>query len=124
MKERREWSNTGPVPVRDLPSQRDRGAGAEAGAGAGAAAGTDRRFDVAGEAWRARPAGAGCYGTGRLGAARLLAVHFFREESPGEPVREALIPAAAFGELRAEEWVAVWSGATPIEAAGQAREEK
>jgi hypothetical protein len=126
VKERSVWSNTGPVPVRDLLGQRDRGAevvagseaGAVPGAEAGVAAGSARRFDVAGEVWLAREAGAGCYGTGRQGTARLLAVHFFREESPGEPVREALIPAAAFGALRAEEWVGVWSGATPIEAAG------
>jgi hypothetical protein len=113
MKGRSVWSNTGPVPVRDLLGQRE----AAGSPDADAAASLERRFEVAGEEWVARPAGAGCYGTGRRGVARLLAVHFYRADASGDPVREALIPAAAFGELRAEEWLEVWSGATPIEPA-------
>jgi hypothetical protein len=108
----------GPVPVRDLLSQPEErgagGAGPETGPGAGPGG---RTFEAGGEAWVARVAGAGCYGTGRRGVARLVAVHFFRAASPDEPDREALVPAAAVGVLRAAEWVEVWSRATPIEQA-------
>jgi hypothetical protein len=104
------WSNTGPVPARDLASRQEAEPAGEAGD-----VSAQLRFEVEGEEWLARPAGAGCYGTGRRGAARLLAVHFYRATGAGEPVREALIPAGAFAGLGPEELVAVWSRATPIE---------
>lgn len=117
MTKRGEPSSAGPVPVRELLSQRG-GSPAQGGEPAPAAdMPAERGFDAGGESWLARPAGAGCYGTGRRGAARLMAVHFFRAEAASDPVREALLPASVFAELRPEEWVRVWSEATPIEAA-------
>jgi hypothetical protein len=114
--ERSVWLNTGPVPVRDVVGRPGGEREAEAQpAEAASDVQTERTFVAAGEHWLARLAGSGCYGTGRRGSARLVAVHFYRAEAPGDPLREALIPAAAFDELRSEEWVAVWSRATPIE---------
>jgi hypothetical protein len=113
MRERGGWSNTGPVPVRDLLRQSE----AAPETRSSAAEVVEHGFTADGEAWLARAAGEGCYGTGRRGVARLMAVHFFRVEAADEPVLEALVPAAAFGELGEREWVEVWSGATPIEPA-------
>lgn len=108
MKRRGGWSNTGPVPVRDLIGQREAEPAAEAGDV------LELRFEVDGEEWLARSAGAGCYGTGARGAARLLAVHFYRARAAEEPVREALIPAGLFAGMRTEQLVEAWARATPI----------
>ncbi len=97
-----------PAPVRAEEAHLE-GEGAVGGAPAGEA-----RFEVEGTTWLARPAGAGCYGTGKLGTARLVAVHFFRADATDEPVREALIPAGLLGVLREEEWTELWARATPI----------
>jgi hypothetical protein len=74
----------------------------------------DLRFRVGDGEWLARKAGAGCYGTGRRGTARLVAVHFFRADEPDRPDREALMPAGTFAALREEELIEAWSRATPI----------
>jgi hypothetical protein len=110
-------TDAGPVPVRHLVGEPEEEGPIEASPPAGPGGPVGRTFEAGGEAWVARPAGAGCYGTGRRGVARILAVHFFRAASPDEPEREALVPAALFGELRPTEWVEVWSRATPIEQA-------
>lgn len=128
----------GPVPVRELmeraaaeraAAEREaagreaagRDAGREPESGVAPAArppawsGTERRFDAEGVAWIARSAGAGSYGTGRTGAARLVAVHFYRAAEPGTPVREALVAAAAFPHMLPEELCVLLDRATPIE---------
>lgn len=106
----------GPVPVRDLmktltPEPEP-------------AAGTDseprwdsveRGFDNDEGTWIVRGAGAGAYGTGPTGTARLVAVHFFRADAPGTPVREALVPAGVFPHLAPEELRDLYDRATPIE---------
>lgn len=102
----------GPVPVRDLMKQMVSRPEAE---GEPRWEGDDRTFEMDGETWSARPAGAGAYGTGARGQARLMAVHFFRDEDPGTPVREALVPAADFSHLRPEELRALFDRATPID---------
>jgi hypothetical protein len=123
-------SESGPVPVRDLLKQTG-DASAPAEAEAPAPAGPDRpedsgaapaeaqsggrTFEVDGETWLARAAGVGLYGTGRLGSARLVAVHFFRASEPAEPVREALVPASDFWRLQPAELRVVCERATPIE---------
>jgi hypothetical protein len=99
----------GPVPARLLGEQEKPAAVAPAGS-------VELRVVIDGAEWLARPAGAGCYGTGARGTARLLAVHFFRADEPGRPLREALVPAGVFATLRPEELAEVWAGATPIEA--------
>jgi hypothetical protein len=76
--------------------------------------GPDREFEVAGEAWIARPAGSGVYGTGDLGTAWILAVHFYRSQSK-EPVREALVPAATFPHMGDADLAELLAQATPIE---------
>ena len=77
--------------------------------------GEERTFEREGETWCARPSGAGAYGTGARGQARLVAVHFFRGEEPDTPVREALVAAGAFPHLRPEELRALCDRATPID---------
>lgn len=72
-------------------------------------------FEMGGEPWLAKVQGAGSYGTGRLGSARLLAVHFFRGAAPDVPVREALVPAGVFLTLGAAELSELFERATPIE---------
>lgn len=102
----------GPVPVRDLMSapasepERESEPAWKRDA---------RELEMDGEEWTVRPAGAGCYGTGRLGAARLMAVHFFHARSPDTPVREALLPAGEFATLREEELRALFHRATVID---------
>jgi hypothetical protein len=130
MTDPRPSPESGPVPVRDLlkqtgdapapaeaeapaPPARDRledtaAAPAEAEVG-------ERAFEVNEEVWLARLAGVGLYGTGRLGSARLVAVHFFRASEPEEPVREALVPASDFRRLEPAELRVVFERATPIE---------
>lgn len=125
----------GPVPVRDLlrqlgqdsPGATD--AGLEAGAGSVAErstspsdqdvelgpAVTEQAFEMDGVEWLARPAGLGCYGTGRRGMALLQAVHFYRADEPDRPVREALLSASRFPHLDAAELPAIFARATPVE---------
>lgn len=105
----------GPVPVRDLmrpPSPASETAEAEAESPPDA---IQREFEREDGVWIARNAGAGAYGTGRLGTARLVAVHFYRRDEPQVPVREALVPAGRFPDLRAEELSELFDRATPIE---------
>jgi len=101
----------GPVPVRDLMRSTP---STEEPAGEPQWEGADREFELDGETWSVRPAGAGAYGTGRLGSARLLAVHFFRTAEPDRPVREALLPAGEFPTLREPELRALFHRATAI----------
>jgi hypothetical protein len=131
MTDPRPSPESGPVPVRDLLKQTGAGASAPAEAEAPALAARDRledtgaapaegqvgerAFEVADETWLARPAGVGLYGTGRLGSARLVAVHFFRVSEPERPVREALVPASDFRRLEPAELRVVFERATPIE---------
>jgi hypothetical protein len=131
----------GPVPVRDLlkqlgadvppdlsgdagaqedatvpPPAPDRRAGAWADPGDDAdSAITEHAFELDGVEWIARPAGLGCYGTGRRGMALLQAVHFYRADAPDRPVREALLPASRFQQLTPADLVELCHGATPIE---------
>lgn len=100
----------GPVPVRDL-MQRQREPEPE---GSPRWESDDRAFEMDGAEWRVRAAGAGALGTGTRGIARVLAVHFFREDEPEKPVREALIPAGTFPNLREPELRALFQRATPI----------
>lgn len=102
----------GPVPVRDLMKQMVSRPEAE---GEPRWEGTEHAFEQDGETWIARAAGAGAYGTGARGQARLTAVHFYREEDPETPVREALVPAGAYPDLRPEELRTLYERATPIE---------
>lgn len=103
---------SGPISVRDLmrPATPE-----PEGEGEPRWEGDERAFDMDGKAWTVRTAGAGTYGTGGLGTARLLAVHFFREEAPETPVREALVPAGVFPTLRDEELRSLFESATPID---------
>ena len=102
----------GPVPVRDL--MRGRSPAAEE-AVEPAWETEDREFEADGADWIARVAGRGAYGTGQRGAALLVAVHFYRADEPETPLREALLPAAAFPLLRPEELTDLLDRATPIE---------
>lgn len=104
---------TGPVPVRDLMNASRRAPAPEA-QGTPGWDGDARTFENDGIEWTVRPAGAGAYGTGDSGAARILAVHFYRAGEE-EPERETLLPAARFPHLRDEELVRLLEGATPIE---------
>lgn len=101
---------SGPVPVRDL-MQRQPEPEAD---GEPRWEGEERSFEMDGAEWRVRPAGAGALGTGTRGIARVLAVHFFGGNEPGKPVREALIPAGTFPNLREPELRALFQRATPI----------
>lgn len=103
---------SGPVPVRDLMRTLTPEPEAEGEPGWER---DERTFELDGTNWMARAAGAGCYGTGGLGTARLLAVHFYAEAAPARPVREALLPAGRFPHLRDEELRALFESATPIE---------
>lgn len=102
----------GPVPVRDLMKQMVSRPEAE---GEPRWEGAERGFEMDGETWCARVAGAGAYGTGTRGQARLVAVHFYREEDPDTPVREALVGAGNFPHLRPEELRTLFEKATPID---------
>lgn len=103
---------SGPVPVRDLMRTLSPEPEAEGDPGWER---DERTFELDDATWIARAAGAGCYGTGEVGAARLLAVHFFAAEAQDRPVREALIPAGAFPHLGEEELRTLFDRATPIE---------
>lgn len=102
----------GPVPVRDLMKQMVSRPEAE---GEPRWEGTEHVFEQDDETWTVRTAGAGAYGTGARGQARLVAVHFFRESDPDTPVREALVPAGVFPHLRPDEIRTLFERATPIE---------
>lgn len=107
-----EKGGEGPVPVRDLMKQMVSRPEVE---GEPRWEGTELAFERGGETWRVRAAGAGAYGTGARGRARLVAVHFYRDDAPERPVREALVPAGAFPHLRPEELRTLFDRATPIE---------
>ena len=103
----------GPVPVRDL-MQASRPEPVAEAEGEPRWEGEGQEFELDGVTWTVRPAGEGAYGTGDLGTARLLAVHFYRGDDP-DPEREALVPASRFGAFHDEELVALLETATPIE---------
>lgn len=110
----RKPGESGPIPARDL--LRPAAPPPPGGAAAEVAPDADvLSFERAGEVWLARAAGAGSYGTGRRGAARLLAVHFFRDSEPEEPIREALISAGVFSTLQPAELLELFDRATPID---------
>lgn len=102
----------GPVPVRDLMKQMVSRPEAEGEPGWES---EEKTFELHGESWAARAAGAGAYGTGARGRAKLVAIHFYREAAPDEPVREALVPAGVFPHLRPDELRTLFERATPIE---------
>lgn len=106
----------GPVPVRDLMKQMTPEAELPEVEGEPRWDGMERGFERDGEAWVVRTAGAGMYGTGRKGTARLMALHFCREAEADTPVREALVPAAVVPHLRADELRVLFERATPIDA--------
>lgn len=108
----KEGSGSGPVPVRDLMKQMTYQPAAE---GEPRWEGTEHAFELEDEAWVALASGAGAYGTGARGRARLVAVHFYREADRETPVREALVPAGRFPHLRPEELRSLFQRATPIE---------
>jgi hypothetical protein len=104
--------SSGPVPVRDLmqvPTPEPEAEGDPRWEGGESA------FELDGEDWLALTAGAGSYGTGDHGAARLLAIHFYRASAPDRPVREALLPAGLFADLWPDQLRALFRSATPIE---------
>ncbi|MFP4623300.1 MAG: hypothetical protein ACOC3J_03100 [Gemmatimonadota bacterium] len=100
----------GPVPVRDLMKKSAEPEAEREPRWRGA----ERLFEREGALWEVRTVGAGAYGTGHEGTARLVAVHFFREGRP-EPIREALVPAGIFPHLGDEELGELFDRATPIE---------
>lgn len=105
----------GPVPVRDLMKRMTPEPDPAPGADADPLwEGAERGFETGDVAWIARSAGAGAYGTGRLGTARLVAVHFYRRDDPATPVREALVSAGAFPHLGPAELRELFERATPI----------
>lgn len=106
----------GPVPVRDLMRQITPEVEAD---GEARWEGVEKSFEAGGVTWHVRTAGAAAYGTGTKGTARVLAVHFFREEDPERPVREALVPAGVFPHLVAEELRALFDQAIPIDLEGR-----
>lgn len=103
---------SGPVPVRDLMKRMASQPEVE---GEPRWEGTEHTFELDDALWTARTAGAGAYGTGSRGRARLVAVHFYREDDPETPVREALVAAGRFPHLRSEELRRLFEGATPID---------
>lgn len=109
--------NGRPVPVRDLMRPVRRPPASDREQGGGEAAGTlpEIAFEMDGAQWTARAAGHGAYGTGRTGAARLVAIHFYRGDEPDTPVREALLGAGAFAGLRPDELRVLFDRATPID---------
>lgn len=108
-------AGSGPVPVRDLMRPAAPEVEVE---GEPRWEGDERVFELDGASWTVRTAGAGSYGTGSQGIARLLAVHFFSDDDPERPVREALVPAGVFPNLRDEELRTLFQRATPIETEG------
>lgn len=106
----------GPVPVRDLIRQiHEEPESAAREEASPVPAAPEHVFRVEDETWVVRVAGAGAYGTGRLGGARLIAIHFFLETDLDTPLREALIPAGRFPGLGSPELRDLLERATPIE---------
>lgn len=108
-------SAPGPVPVRDLMRPSPPESEPREGEAGPRPVVIEREFEREDGLWIARNAGAGAYGTGRLGTARLVAVHFYHEDDPEVPVREALVAAGRFPQLGAEELSELFERATPIE---------
>lgn len=111
-----EQEGGGPVPVRDLMKIPRADSAADSAAepeGEPRWERQDREFEAEGVRWIARTAGSGAYGTGNLGTARVLAIHFYRA-GESDPAREALVPASAFPGLHDDELAAVLQRATPI----------
>lgn len=102
----------GPVPVRDLMKQMAPESEAE---GEPRWDGIEQGFENEDGEWVVRAAGTGALGTGQRGIARVMAVHFYRRDDPETPVREALVPAGRFPDLRPEELGELYERATPIE---------
>lgn len=118
---KQEEGATGPVPVRDLMRPAPPPPDVPEAENDPRWDGLEQGFDTADGRWIARSAGAGSYGTGRRGTARLVAVHFFRESEPDTPVREALIGGGLFAGLQEEELKALFETATPIEVSEEGR---
>jgi hypothetical protein len=76
--------------------------------------GERRGFLADGEEWVAWRSGAGAVGTGAWGLGRVEAVHFARPDSPGRPLREALIAKGRFDNLFEDELAELLRRATPI----------
>jgi hypothetical protein len=74
---------------------------------------TERAFEQRGVRWIARAAGGGAGGTGGLGLAHFVAVHFFRDGAD-RPAFEALLARGRFEHLHPEELAALLAAATPI----------
>lgn len=68
-----------------------------------------------GRTWIARIAGHGAYGTGGLGLAAVLAIHFFDATAPDRPLREALAGGIDFETLFDAELVQLLEASTPID---------
>ena len=111
----REPAASGPVPVRDLMKPSPPESDTREAEGAPRPVVIEREFEREDGLWIARNAGVGAYGTGRLGTARLVAVHFYHGDDPQVPVREALVPAGRFPHLGAAELGELFERATPIE---------
>lgn len=117
----------GPVPVRQAMSHLDSREAAEAER---APADTDapprlaRTFEAENVRWIVRVAGESAFG-GNAGFARIVAVHFFREDDePDLPRFEALLPAGRLEALYEEELVELLERAVkidPADAAGRDR---
>ena len=100
----------GPVPVRQALAHLD----PEPEEEPAAPLDPGRPFELEGEGWLARVAGAGAGGTGRAAPAYIEAVHFCREEEPERPLREALLPRGRFERLYEAELRALWARAVDI----------
>lgn len=74
-----------------------------------------RIFEHEGRTWTARVAGAGAGGTGRLGTAAIVAIHFWPEGSD-LPTFEALLPRGRLEGLFDAELRELLTRATPIPA--------
>lgn len=74
---------------------------------------SERAFEHEGTRWIARAAGGGAGGTGGLGLAHFVAVHFFREGAE-RPAYEALLAWGRFEHLHRDELAALLAAATPI----------
>jgi len=84
------------------------------------AAAEERRFEVDGETWIARPMGESAVGHGAGARAYLVAVRFFRGEDD-TPVSEVLIPRGRFEMLYDEELEELLRQAKPLAPAPEPR---